>query len=69
MLALAAADDSQKRAYESRNRNKNKDPLVIDDIWYFSGQIPPRKIDLGNLPQATDPSVFKLCLRCLIGCH
>ena len=36
--------------YEHRNRNKNKDALIRDDIWYFTGQNPPRKLDLSNLP-------------------
>ncbi len=38
-------------AFESRNRNKNKNALIRDDIWYFSGQTPPRMIDLRNLPE------------------
>lgn len=37
-------------AYELRDRNKNKDAVIRDDIWWFTGQNPPRKLDLSNLP-------------------
>jgi len=47
-----AADDY---AFEKRDRKKNKDALVAEDYWYMTGKIPPRKLDLAQLP-ADDPT-------------
>ena len=59
--AAHAAEKAQSYAYESRNRNKNKDALIRDDIWYFSGQTPPRRIDLGNLPEGPKWNAWGIC--------
>ena len=42
-------------AFEKRNRNKNKEALVAEDYWYMSNKIPPRRLDLAQLP-ADDPT-------------
>lgn len=52
---------SQKYAYENRNRNKNKDALIRDDVWYFSGQQPPRSIDVTNLPPGPKWNAWGTC--------
>lgn len=57
--ALADDDDAQQPAdpykYEIRDRNKNKDALIREDYWYFSGRRPPRRLDINALP-ADDPT-------------
>ena len=42
-------------AFEKRNRNKNKEALVAEDYWYMTNKIPPRRLDLAQLP-ADDPT-------------
>jgi len=54
-------------SFETRNRNKNKNALVRDDIWYFSGQIPPRKIDLDNLPAGPKWNAWGTCAESASG--
>jgi hypothetical protein len=53
----ANADDAQSDPYryENRDRNKNKDALIREDYWYFSGRRPPRRLDINALP-ADDPT-------------
>lgn len=53
----AIADDAQPNPYkyENRDRNKNKDALIREDYWYFSGRRPPRRLDINALP-ADDPT-------------
>jgi hypothetical protein len=57
----SGSSDEQKYAYENRNRNKNKDALVRDDVWYFSGQQPPRSIDVTNLPPGPKWNAWGTC--------
>lgn len=40
-----AADEDFAGLYENRNRNKNKQALIREDIWYMTGKIPPRRLD------------------------
>ena len=56
-----AEDGTYTYSFESRNRNKNKNALIRDDIWYYSGQIPPRKIDLSNLPDGPKWNAWGTC--------
>ena len=54
----ANADDTAQPdpyKYENRDRNKNKDALIREDYWYFSGKRPPRRLDINSLP-ADDPT-------------
>ena len=54
--ALAGGDGGgDLYAFEKRNRNKNKEALVAEDYWYMSNKIPPRRLDLAQLP-ADDPT-------------
>lgn len=41
--------------YENRDRKKNKDALIREDYWYFSGKKPPRRLDIDAFP-ANDPT-------------
>ena len=53
-----ASDDvnvDNSYAFERRDRKKNKDALVAEDYWYMTNKIPPRKLDLAQLP-ADDPT-------------
>jgi hypothetical protein len=53
----ANADDAAQLdtyRYENRDRNKNKDALIREDYWCFSGRRPPRRLDINALP-ADDP--------------
>ena len=52
-LLPAYAEDDHK--YENRDRNKNKDALIREDYWYFSGRRPPRRLDIDAFP-ADDPT-------------
>lgn len=55
---LAAAQEESTTAaydYENRDRNKNKDALIREDYWYFSGKKPPRRLDIDAFP-ANDPT-------------
>ncbi len=56
-LPAIADDDAQPadQRYENRDRNKNKDALIREDYWYFSGRRPPRSLDINALP-ADDPT-------------
>ena len=53
----AFADDDVASAYkyENRDRNQNKDALIREDYWYFSGRKPPRRLNIDAFP-ADDPS-------------
>lgn len=61
--SVSSADESNEKVYsfETRNRNRNKNALIRDDIFYFSGQIPPRKIDLNNLPPGPKWNAWGTC--------
>ena len=48
-------ESSSSFVYERRNRNKNNDALIREDYWYMTNKIPPRKLDLSQLP-ADDPT-------------
>ncbi|KAL7535494.1 hypothetical protein ACHAXR_007951 [Thalassiosira sp. AJA248-18] len=48
-----AADATYK--YETRDRNKNKDALIREDYWYFSGKLPPRRLNVDAFP-SDDPT-------------
>lgn len=55
---LASDDDTHNDAsyaFERRDRKKNKEALVAEDYWYMTNKIPPRKLDLAQLP-ADDPT-------------
>ena len=55
--AAAEVDSPPLAAYdfENRDRNKNKDALIREDYWYFSGKKPPRRLDIDAFP-ANDPT-------------
>lgn len=44
-LPVRVRADEEAVAYESRNRNGNKQALVREDYWYMMGKTPPRKLD------------------------
>ena len=48
-------DNDVNYAFERRDRKKNKEALVAEDYWYMTNKIPPRKLDLAQLP-ADDPT-------------
>jgi len=50
-----ASSQSDLYRYETRDRNKNKDALIREDYWYFSGRRPPRRLDIDAFP-ADDPT-------------
>jgi hypothetical protein len=52
-----AQEESTTPAYdfENRDRKKNKDALIREDYWYFSGKKPPRRLDIDAFP-ANDPT-------------
>ena len=57
-LPAFAADDDVAGApikYENRDRNKNKDALIREDYWYYSGKKPPRRLNIDAFP-ADDPT-------------
>ena len=54
-LLPAVADDEDLYKYENRDRNKNKDALIREDYWYFSGKRPPRRLSIDAFP-ADDPT-------------
>jgi len=56
-LLPAVADDEDLYKYENRDRNKNKDALIREDYWYFSGKRPPRRLSIDAFP-TDDPSKF-----------
>lgn len=41
--------------YEKRDRKKNKNALIREDYWYFSGKQPPRRLSIDAFP-ADDPT-------------
>jgi hypothetical protein len=41
--------------YENRDRKQNKEALIREDYWYFSGRKPPRRLDIDAFP-ADDPT-------------
>lgn len=53
----AAQEESTATSYdyENRDRKKNKDALIREDYWYFSGKKPPRRLDIDAFP-ANDPT-------------
>ena len=53
--AIAQEESTTSTAYENRDRNKNKDALIREDYWYFSGKKPPRRLDIDAFP-ANDPT-------------
>ncbi len=56
LLPAIAADENLYK-YENRDRNKNKDALIREDYWYFSGKRPPRRLSIDAFP-TDDPSKF-----------
>jgi hypothetical protein len=54
-LQCAAQDELLSYDYENRDRKKNKDALIREDYWYFSGKKPPRRLDIDAFP-ANDPT-------------
>jgi hypothetical protein len=52
-----AQEESTTPAYdfENRDRKKNKDAIIREDYWYFSGKKPPRRLDIDAFP-ANDPT-------------
>lgn len=44
-----------KYDYENRDRKQNKEALIREDYWYFSGRKPPRRLDIDAFP-ADDPT-------------
>ena len=53
--ACTFAFDDDIYAFEKRDRKKNKEALVAEDYWYMTNKMPPRKLDLAQLP-ADDPT-------------
>ena len=49
------AEDDSPYQYQTRDRNKNKDALIREDYWYFSGKRPPRRLNIDDFP-ANDPT-------------
>ena len=49
------AEDDPPYQYQTRDRNKNKDALIREDYWYFSGKRPPRRLNIDDFP-ANDPT-------------
>mmetsp|Transcript_22258 Transcript_22258/g.36153 ORF Transcript_22258/g.36153 Transcript_22258/m.36153 type:complete len:286 (-) Transcript_22258:52-909(-) len=41
--------------YEDRDRKKNKEALIREDYWYYSGKKPPRRLNIDAMP-ANDPT-------------
>ena len=51
----ASRIDNATFKYEKRDRNKNKDALIREDYWYFSGKNPPRRLNIDAFP-SDDPT-------------
>ena len=52
---VASVQQPDLYKYENRDRNKNKDALIREDYWYFSGKRPPRRLNIDAFP-ADDPT-------------
>lgn len=49
------AEDDSPYQYQTRDRNKNKEALIREDYWYYSGKRPPRRLNIDDFP-ANDPT-------------
>ena len=50
-----AANSMATFKYEDRDRKSNKEALIREDYWYFSGKKPPRRLNIDAFP-ADDPT-------------
>lgn len=50
-----ANDAATAYKYEDRDRRGNKDALIREDYWYYSGRRPPRRLNVDAFP-SNDPT-------------